>query len=229
MPDKPPFSKINLLSRKAKDERGMASIAQGGDYKIRSKNKINNPNNPSQTLSRGSNVHVGMKSETITKPGPMSPTTHEERPIDIPVKKFVPGSFHGNKPVDERTSMESGKVRHEHPAKTQMRIEAQKNQQTSYNFKGKEEYSGRHETTYKQGKIKIPVPGKPTVVKETITRPVTTVTKPVKAASTYVPKKQSFENTPWTSTKKQTKAFTSHPNSGGRTKIKWNGGKVKVN
>ena len=229
MDDKPPFRKINLLSRKAKDERGMASVAKGGDYKIRSKNKIADPTNPSQTLSRGSNVHVGMKSETISKPGPVSPTTYEDRPIDVPQKTFVAGSYHGNKPVDEKTSMASGAIRHENPAKTEMRMEAQKNQQTSYNFKGKEEYSGRHETTYKQGKIKIPVPGKPTVVKETITRPVTTVTKPVKAASTYVPKKQSFENTPWTSTKKQTKAFTSHPNSGGRTKIKWNGGKVKVN
>ena len=229
MDQKPPFGKINLLSRKGKDERGMASIAQGGDYKIRSKGKIADPTNPSQTLQRGSNVHVGTKTETISKPGPTSPTTYEDRPIDVPVKKFVPGSFHVNKPVDEKTSMASGAIRHENPAKTQMRMEAQKNEQTSYDFKGKKEYSGRHETVYKQGKIKVPVPGKPTVVKHTITKPIVKVTKPTKPASQYVPKKQSFENTPWTSTKKQTKAFTSHPNSGGHTKIKWRGSKVKVN
>jgi len=230
MPDtKPPFAKINLLSRKAKDERGMASIAQGGSYKIKSKGKIADPTNPGQNLSRGSTVNVGMKSQTIEKPGPSTPTTYEDRPISVPQKTFVPGSFHGNKPVDEKTSMASGALRHEKPEKTQMRMNAQKEGQTSYNYKGKEEYSGRHETTYKQAKIKIPIPGKPTVTKETITRPVTSVQKPVKPASQSIPRQQSFENTPWTSTKKQTKAFTSHPNSGGRTKIKWSGSKVKIN
>lgn len=251
MDQKPPFSKINLLSRKGKDERGMASIAQGGDYKIRSKNKINNPNSPNQTLSRGSNVHVGMKSETISRPL-SKPGTTEEKTYNVPQKKFIAGDISkmngfehnetsnghidkatmstGKETVQDRpTTPHMGSVQRENPAKTHARIEAQNQGKTSYNYKGKEEYSGRHEVGYKQVKLKVNKPGSHTVMTHTINRPVTTITKPVKAASSYVPRKQAFENTPWTSTKKQTKAFTSHPNSGGRTRIKWNGGKVKVN
>lgn len=225
---KPPFRKINLLSRKAKDERGVASVAQGGEYEIKSKNKIADPTAPSQKLTRGSKINVSMKSETIHKIGPTPNPTYQDKTIDVPVKKYIPGDFQ-KKIIDRPTTMEHGKTMNEAPAKTQMRINAQKEQKTSYTHGGKEEYAGRNETSSKQVKIKVPVMRRPAITTETITRPVTTVTKPVKAASQIIKRKQSFENTPWTSTKKQTKGYTSNPNSGGRTRIKWNGGKVKVN
>lgn len=248
---KPPFKKINLLSRKAKDEKGMAAIAQGGDYTIRSKGKIQSPVNPKETLARGSKVHVGTKNETLSATF-KSPDTEQEKTYNVPQKKFVPGDISrmtgfehretsqghmdkatmstGKETVHDRpTTPHMGKVQNESAAKTNARIEAQNQGKTSYNYKGKEEYSGRHEVINKPVTVKTKVPGKVTVVKQTITRPHTTVTKPVMAASRSISRKQEFQNTPWTSTKSQTKAFTSHPNSGGKTKIKWNGGKVKIN
>lgn len=228
MPEKRPFSRINFLSRKAKDERGMASIAAGGEYTIRSKNKIADPTNPSKTLERGSKVKVGMQSQTITRTTP-GKTEHEEVTTHVPQTTFHPGDIPKDKVVDRMTTMATGAAARENPEKTKVRMEAQKSEKTSYDFKGKKEYSGRYETKHVPHKITIAKVGEPTITRETMTKPVTTVTKPVAAKSQVIKRKQEFQNTPWTSTKRDTKGFTSNPNSGGRTRVKWSGSSVKVN
>lgn len=172
----PPYRKINLLSRKAKDEKGLASIKNGGDYVIRSKNKISNPTNPSQTLSRGSKVSVRTKSDLITKSS-TSPTTYKSATIDVPKSKFVPGDM--QKDVKDRpTTMALGKQLREDPKKTATRMDAQSKGKISYAGGGKEEYSGRIQKSYEPRKINVPVPGKTIVSKEKVITPVTTVKSP---------------------------------------------------
>ena len=172
----PPYRKINLLSRKAKDEKGLASIKNGGDYVIRSKNKISNPTNPSQTLSRGSKVSVRTKSDVITKSS-TSPTTYKSATIDVPKSKFVPGDM--QKSVKDRpTTMALGKQLREDPKKTATRMDAQSKGKISYTGGGKEEYSGRIQKSYEPRKINVPVPGKMSTSKETVITPVTTVKSP---------------------------------------------------
>jgi hypothetical protein len=227
MAKKPPFRKINLLTRKQKDERGLASISEGGNYTIRSRNKIPNPKNPSETLPRGSNVSVAQRTEQVKQEIPVPPKV-ETKEYQVPKHSFVPGDFQ-KKVIDRPTTMQLGKSMNENPAKTQARMNAQKEEKSSYNFKGKEEYSGRKETSYKPVTVKKEIPQKPMVVSMPITRKVTNVTKPVVPKSVVVKRSQNFENTPWTGTKKQTKGYTSKPNSGGKTRVKWMGSKVKVN
>ena len=227
MENKPPFRKINLLSRKTKDERGLASIQGGGEYTIKSRKKIPNPKNPSEMLPRGSNVSVATKTENVQHELP-KPDKVTQKTYDLPVRKFIAGDYQ-DKPIDRPTTMQLGKQLNENPAKTQTRMGAQAQGKTSYDFKGKKEYSGRVETTYKPVTVTKREPQKPTVISVPITKKVTNVTKPVEVKGTVIKRKQSFENTPWTSTKKQTKGYTSNPNKGGKTRVKWMGSKVKVN
>jgi len=176
IPMNPPYKKINFLSRKAKDEKGLASIKSGGDYVIRSNNKVANPTNPSQTLSRGSKVSVRTKSDVITKSS-TSPTTYKSATIDVPKSKFVPGDM--QKSVKDRpTTMTLGKQLREDPKKTATRMDAQSKGKISYAGGGKEEYSGRIQKSYEPRKINVPVPGKMSTSKETVITPVTTVKSP---------------------------------------------------
>lgn len=216
------------ISRKAKDQKGLESIQGGGSYTVRSRNKVANPTNPTKTLSRGSVVTVKPKSEVITKQGPPSPTTYRSATIDVPKSKFVAGDF--QKGVKDRpTTMALGKQLNEDPKKTATRMDAQSKGQTSYpGRKGQSEYSGRIEKSFEQKKINIPVPGKPTSTKETVTRNVTTVTNPQSRNAPVggggVTKRKHVA---WLDQKSENKAFTKKPNTGGGTKIKWTGAKVK--
>lgn len=207
------------ITRKAKDEKGLSAIKGGGAYTVRSRNKVANPTNPSQTLSRGSVVTVKPKTETNT-----SPTTYKSVSIDVPKEKFVAGDFQKSA-KDRPTTMALGKQLKENPAKTVARMDAQSKGQTSYpGRKGQSEYSGRIEKSFEKKEIKMPVPGK----SETITKNVTTVKSPAPKGSGGgqggVTKRGHVE---WLDRKSENKAFTSKPNTGGRTKIKWTGSKVK--
>lgn len=223
---KPPYKKITL-SRQSKDEQGLESIKGGGDYTIRSRGKITSPTNPNKTLSRGSVVSVKPKSEVIVRQGPSTPTTYKSATIDVPKAKFVAGDF--QKGVKDRpTTMALGKQLNEDPKKTAARMDAQAKGETSYTGrKGQSEYSGRIDKGFEKKEIKIPVPGKPTYKSETVTRNVTSVKEPVKSAPVGrggVTKRGHVE---WLDRKSENKAFTSKPNTGGKTKIKWTGSKVK--
>lgn len=207
------------ISRKKKDLKGLESIKGGGAYMVRSRNKVKNPNNPNQTLSRGSVVTVKPKTETKT-----SPTTYKSVSIDVPKQKFVPGDFQtGVK--DRPTTMALGKQLKEAPAKTEARMNAQAKSQPSYiGRNGQSEYSGRFEKSFDKKEIKVPVPGK----SEAITRNVTTVKAPPPKGSLSgrggTTKRGHVE---WLDRKSENKAFTAKPNTGGKTKIKWTGAKVK--
>lgn len=221
---KPP--KKITLSRKSKDEQGLESIKGGGEYRIRSRDKVANPVNPSKTLSRGSVVSVKPKTEVVKTP--VAPTTtYKSTTIDVPKAKFVAGDF--QKGVKDRpTTMALGKQLNEDPKKTATRMDAQAKGETSYTGrKGQAEYSGRIDKGFEKKEIKIPVPGKPTYKSEIVTRNVTSVKEPVKSAPVGrggVTKRGHVE---WLDRKSENKAFTSKPNTGGKTKIKWTGSKVK--
>ncbi len=222
-PMKPP--KI-ILSRKSKDEQGLESIKGGGEYTIRSRGKITSPTNPSKTLSRGSVVSVKPKTETVTT-ATSNPPTYKSTTIDVPTSKFVSGDF--QKGVKDRpTTMALGKQLKEDPKKTASRMDAQSKGETSYTGrKGQAEYSGRIDKGFEKKKINMPVPSKPTYKSETITKNVTSVKSPVSNAPAGrggVTKRGHVE---WLDRKSENKAFTSKPNTGGRTKIKWTGSKVK--
>lgn len=222
---KPPY-KITL-SRKSKDEKGLESIKGGGEYRIRSRGKIANPVNPSKTLARGSVVSVKPKTEVIKTPV-SSPTTYKSTTIDVPKSKFIPGDF--QKGVKDRpTTMALGKQLNEDPNKTSARMEAQAGGQTSYlGRKGQSEYSGRIEKSFDKKTINVPVPAKPTFKTETVTRNVTSVKNPSVASAPAgrggTTKRGHVE---WLDRKGENKAFTKKPNTGGKTKIKWTGSKVK--
>jgi len=216
------------ISRKAKDQKGLESIQGGGSYTVRSRNKVANPTKPTEMMTRGSVVSVKPKSEVITKQGPPSPTTYRSATINVPKEKFVAGDF--QKGVKDRpTTMALGKQLKEDPAKTSARMDAQSKGQTAYpGRKGQSEYSGRIEKSFEPKQINVPVPGKPTTTKETVTRNVTTVTKPISRNAPVggggVTKRTHVS---WLDEKSENKAFTKKPNTGGKTKIKWTGSKVK--
>ena len=206
------------ITRKAKDEKGLSAIKGGGTYTVRSRNKVSHPTKPSQTLSRGSVVTVKPKTETRT-----SPTTYKSVSIDVPKEKFVAGDFQKSA-KDRPTTMALGKQLKEHPAKTVARMDAQSKGQTSYpGRKGQSEYSGRIEKSFEKKEIKMPVPGK----SETITRNVTSVKSPVGGTPAGRGGKTKRGHVEWLDRKKENKAFTSKPNTGRKTKIKWTGTKVK--
>lgn len=154
------------FSRKAKDKRGLESIQGGGSYTIRSRGKISHPNIPGAKLKRGSvvtvqNVPKAVKRPDVTIPG----KTMTIQRMEPPKKTYIPGDFNPpGKPIADRpTTMSLGKSLREDPAKTQVRMQAQKEGRTSYDYKGRKEYAGRYETT----------PGR--VVSETKTTPPKTI------------------------------------------------------
>jgi len=223
-PMKPPY-KITL-SRKSKDEKGLESIKGGGEYKVRSRDKVANPVNPSKTLARGSVVSVKPKSEVVKTPV-SAPTTYKSTTIDVPKSKFVPGDF--QKGVKDRpTTMALGKQLNEDPKKTAARMDAQSKGETSYTGrKGQSEYSGRIEKSFEKKEIKMPVTAKPTYKSETVTKNVTSVKAPVGGAPAGRGGTTKRGHVEWLDRKGENKAFTSKPNTGGKTKIKWTGSKVK--
>lgn len=221
---KPP--KKITLSRKSKDEQGLESIKGGGEYKIRSRDKVANPVNPSKTLSRGSVVSVKPKTEVVKTP--VAPTTtYKSTTIDVPKSKFVPGDYQ-NEVVDRPTTMELGRQLREDPKKTVTRMAAQALGETSYTGRnGQKEYSGRIEKSFDKKEIQFPVQSKPTYKSETITRNVTSVKSPVGGTPAGRGGKTKRGHVEWLDRKKENKAFTSKPNTGRKTKIKWTGTKVK--
>lgn len=166
------------MSRKGKDKAALESLKEEpGEYTIRSRNKVADPTKPGSTLPRGSRVTTTMQSTDVVKTQ-KTPDTSREVTIDVPKTEYKPGDMQTGGVRDRKTTIPLGALLKEKPAKTQMRIDAQKEGKTSYNYKGKEEYSGRNETTYTPKKISVPVPGKETYSKETVTNPVTKVDYP---------------------------------------------------
>lgn len=136
------------ITRKGKDQQALAQANQtGGAVTIKSRNKIANPNNPGQTLGRGSQVIV-KKSPTMSVASPVS--TPGKVSVGVEHKtssNFVPGDFQ-NKRHDRSTSVALGRSMGEDPAKTHARMDAQAGGKTSYTTaSGKKEYAGRIEHT----------------------------------------------------------------------------------
>lgn len=177
-------------------------------------------------LPKGSNVTVAKKVETKTTTVPM-PDKTETKKYQVQVRKFVGGDYQ-DKPIDRPTTMALGKQLGENRAKTMVRMQAQKEGKTSYDFNGKKEYSGRIETTTKPVTVEKKVLQKPMVISQPIIKKSVNVTKPVAPAAKVINRKQEFKNAPWTDSKKETKGYTSKPNKGSM-KVRWKGGKVKVN
>lgn len=144
------------IGRKAKDLRDLKNAnASGGQVTIRSKNKITNPSNPSQTLGRGSTVTVTQR-PVITQDKPKV-TPGAKSTTVTRTDSFVPGDMSENKRIDRPTTPELGKSFRENPAKTQQRIGAQAKKETSYTTpSGKKEYSGRIKSTYEAKTTKAP-------------------------------------------------------------------------
>lgn len=149
------------IGRKAKDLRDLKNAnASGGSVVIRSKNKIVNPSNPSQTLGRGSTVTIAKKpvvtmdKPTVT-PGAKHTTVKKET-----TERYVPGDF--QKQVHDRpTKGNEGvfKAMGESPKKTAQRDVAQSQKKVDYTTdSGKKEYSGRiaKSTTYTPTTTKDP-------------------------------------------------------------------------
>lgn len=131
------------IGRKARDQKALSSANQaGGTVTIRSKNKISNPNNPGQTLGRGSQVIVRqtpslkMDKPTIT---PGATHVHVNKQTS---EKYTPGDFQ-EKVRDRQTTEALGKSLGEDPGKTRLRMKAQGEGKTSYKAGGVDEYAGR--------------------------------------------------------------------------------------
>lgn len=174
------------IGRKAKDRKDLAAAnQQGGTVTIRSRNKITNPVNPSQTLGRGSKVTITKRpeysrdSDTVT-PGKVNVTKTTR-------KEYTPGDMNEGRINDRRTTPELGKQLRENPAKTRTRIGAQDAGQTEYLHKGKREYSGRYrdvdsyETSKEPDKV---TPGKIHVAmkKDVSVEPMSTAPRPEKSS-----------------------------------------------
>lgn len=224
-----PYSKINFRSRKEKDRRNIAaaqSAPYGGDVIIKSKQKIANPANKAQMLPRGAQVSFRNVNETVKNPDATVPAKKYTTSTTIPAqKKFVAGDYNppGKPTVDRPTTMALGKQLKESPAKTQARMDAQKAEKPTYEYKGKKEYSGRSEV----------IPAK------TVTQEKTTPALTMKGESYTVPKKQvitksvvsrpdqgltrksTAKHVPWLADKKETKGLTTKPNTGGKTTTIW--------
>jgi len=124
-------------------------------------NKLTNPMTGSK-IAKGSLVRSFVKKGTNTSFTQSIKPELKMTPGSMKVeKKFVPGDWNhpGNPIINRKTTPEIGKQMHENPAKTQARMEAQAAGKTSYNYKDKEEYSGKNEmqTTHTPAKVDLKV------------------------------------------------------------------------
>jgi len=227
-PDRP-YSRINFRSRKEKDKRNIAAAKaapHGGDVIIKSRNKIADPANKGRMLPRGSQVNFRNVSQTIKKPDTTVPAKKYTTSSTIPAKnKFVAGDYNppGKPTVDRPTTPALGKQLREPASKTQARMDAQKEGRTSYDYKGRKEYSGRVETTpAKTVTSEKSIPAL-TIKGESYTTPKAQVmTKaPVFGQDKGLTRKADAKHVPWLSSRKETKGLTSKPNTRGKTTTVW--------
>lgn len=243
-----PFPRINLLSRKQKDQRSLAAANEspnGGDVIIRSKGKIANPNNPTQTLSRGAQVSVRPRTETVKHPDINTPAQYEDRQVPHTKETFKPGDSNP-KIKDRETTIALGKQLRENPEKTATRIKVQRamgsggtpeqagakriGDAIAYSHgKSKDEYAGRMEKSTEMKTERVmtapakTIPGR----SETISRKQTIVHEHPMSPDQGLKRSRTAAHVPWLGSKSQTKGYTANPNTGGKTTTIWKKRSIK--
>ncbi len=175
-----------LLTRRAKDKAGLEAIQGGGSYTIKSRNKVANPNNPNDNLSRGSRVTVKNITESSKGTDTVTPGGTETRMVKSEKEIFTPGDRQ-EKVYKRNTTEPLGKSLKENTSKTAHRINFQEKMKTgatpesaggkrigdvaAYNYKGKVEHGGQYSRITEEKPVTTKLPPKITIGKtNTITK-----------------------------------------------------------
>jgi hypothetical protein len=252
-----PYARINLLSRKAKDQRQaqamQQAIGEGKEYKF--KKKSNAPTTvtaggKSYTASgRGTEVESGTVTTTEAKPAPKYKITVDKPGTGGEKKTFVPGDMQGNKINDRKTTMHMSSMMKENPAKTQKRMDEQESMENKSKLgilndedekkvkggytppaktsHGGKEYYGRVKTE-KQDPEKKEVEISGIAQTTTTKKPYVKVSPMKSKVAARRDISSSRTHVKWLDSKKETKNFTKMANQSKSTS-QWSGGGYRYN